>query len=696
MTSPPLVNSVPRSHALATRVLIVDDEAMNRAMLGGMVKRHGYRVIDTGDGSQVLDLIAEDVGLVLLDIVMPEMDGFEVLTRLRRIRSAVELPVIMVTASDDKDQVVKAFRLGANDFITKPVDVDIAMARIETQMQLRNSQAALRESEERYALAADGTNDGLWDWQVSSGEVYISPRCKSMLGLGPDDELASIDDLLMRIHTDDRKRVEWELNAHLQGLIPHFEAELRMQRDDESFPWVLCRGTAIRNENGVATRMAGSLTDITEGKVADALTGLPNRLLFRDRLQRAIDRRLGKFAVLYLDLDNFKLVNDSLGHEAGDQLLIAVAKRLENSVRKSECIIARLGGDEFTVLLEGIDSAQEAKQVAQRIIDAVSQPITIERGGREVFPTVSVGISYVEGRGRKVDDILREADTAMYNAKSNGKSGYRLFETEMHQQAKQRLDIESELRRALERNEIHLEYQPIVELGTGKLSCVEALVRWEHSRLGSVSPLKFIPIAEENGLIEPLGIAILKMACNQLARWKQARPACEDLSVNINLSSKQLSSNEIVDVIAEILDEENLQPRDLQVEITESALMENPHQGVRLLKSMRNLGVRIGIDDFGTGYSSLHCLHQLPLDYLKIDHSFVNEMTHSKDKVAIISTILALAHHMNLSVVAEGIETDEQRLQLLGMGAEFGQGFLFARPLTSRQLLSLVDEMEAR
>ena len=679
-------------------VLVVDDEAINRVMLGGMLKRSGYESGFVEHGSEVMDQInAGEYDLVLLDIVMPEVDGFEVLTQLREEFSAAELPVIMVTGSDDKKQVVKAFGLGANDFITKPVDVDIAMARIETQMQLRKSQVALRASEERYALAADGTNDGLWDWQIESGDVYFSPRWKSMLGLDVSADLNSINDWLGRIHADDRQRVEQELYAHVQGEICQFEADFRMLRDDESFRWMLCRGAAIRDENGVATRMAGSLTDITEGKVADSLTGLPNRLLFRDRLQRTIDRQHmipGKFAVLYLDLDNFKLVNDSLGHDAGDQLLIAVARRLEDTVRKSECVVARLGGDEFTVLLDQIPSVSVAEQVAQRIIDAICEPITLE-SGREIFPTASVGISYVDSTcDRNVDDVLREADTAMYDAKSSGKSQYRLFATEMYQQANQRLEIESELCRALERNEIYLEYQPIVELESGRLTGLEALARWKHPRMGLVSPEDFIPIAEQTGLIMPIGRAVLQMACHQLAEWKERSSACKELSVNVNLSSRQLSCEELFKFVEQTVTQAGLQPRDLQIEITESAIMANLDEGVRLLKGLQNLGVRIGIDDFGKGYSSLHCLHQLPLDFLKIDRSFVNSLTRSQGEVELISTILALASYRRLSVVAEGVETTGQHEELLGMDCKFGQGFFYHRPLTPDRVWHLLNERD--
>ena len=679
------------------RILIVDDEAMNRVVLESMLKRNGYQSIQAENGSQALELVqAGGIELILLDIVMPDINGLDVLTRLRKQYSSLELPVIMVTADDDRAQVINAFQLGANDYITKPLDVDLSMARIETQMQLRKSQMALRASEERYALAANGTNDGLWDWQITTGEAYFSPRWKAMLGLDADEKTDSIDDWLDRIHDDDRNGVENELQAHLNGELPHFEAELRMQCMDKSYRWMLCRGMAIRNNAGTATRIAGSLTDITEGKVADALTGLPNRLLFCDRLQRTIDRfsrkSLDKFAVMYLDLDNFKLVNDSLGHEAGDQLLIAIARRLEGCLRSCESIVARFGGDEFTILLERLGSAADAEKVAHRVIDAITAPITL-RNGREIFAGASIGISHVQDRTNvKVDDLLREADTAMYEAKMTGKSQYKVFEPNMHQQANERLNIESELRRALDRNEIVLHYQPIVDIASGDLVGFEALARWEHPQMGMVPPNQFIPIAEETGLIVPIGQAVLEMSCRQLSDWRARHTTSGSLTMSVNISSEQLTEAGLVDSIQQTLDRTGLLPSDLRIEITESVIMEDPQQGVGLLKSLRDLGVRVAIDDFGTGYSSLAALHWLPLDVLKIDRSFVDKMTHSRENLAIIRTILKLANHMNLDVVAEGIETIEQHEKLLSMSCEFGQGFLFSRPLEAEQVEALLDD----
>lgn len=672
------------------RILVVDDERMNRAMLANVLERNNYVVVEAADGSEALRKITEEpIDLVLLDLVMPDMDGLELLDKIRQFKTVSELPVIMVTAADDSKQIVTAFRHGANDYVTKPIDVGITLARIDTQMRLVHAQGALRKSEERYALAARGTNDGLWDWDCDGNEVYYSPRWKQMLGIDENQVVTSIEEWLSRIHVEDRGRADTELEAHMRGDTPHFEAELRMRHENGSYRWMLCRGLAVRNDANEVRRMAGSLTDITEGKVVDALTALPNRRLFLERLQRWVDRlhrnSKERFAVLYLDLDNFKLVNDSLGHEAGDQLLISVARRLEGSVRSSEAVIARLGGDEFTILLENVESDQTAVKIAHRIINSVSAPFSLG-GGREVFPSVSVGISYPTGKSTSAEDLLREADTAMYAAKSRGKSCFEVFDPSMQQKVAARLDLENELRRAVERSDWILHYQSIVDLKTARVVGLEALVRWQHPQRGLIPPGDFIPIAEETGMIVPIGQWVLREACSTMARWKAQLLASDRLSISVNVSGKQFSAGDLVAEVMSVLGETGLAPEDLKLEVTETAIMEKPQEGAELLAALRECGVTIGIDDFGTGYSSLSSLHRLPLDLLKVDRTFVNKMVQSQENRAIVRTILMLADSLNLDVVAEGIETEEQRQLLLSMGCTYGQGFYFSRPLTLDQV----------
>lgn len=673
--------------------LIVDDEQTNRDILKNILNEHGYRTLEAHTGNDaILTIATHAVDLVLLDILMPGMDGFEVLRRLRSQASETELPVIMVTASSDSDQIVKAFELGANDYLTKPVDVAVTLARITTQMRLKNAQAALRESEERYSLAARGANDGLWDWNLVTGEIYYSPRWLAMLGLdeSAEPEHATTDLWFRYIHPEDRLRFEMELDQHLSGETQHFEVELRMEHAEGGFHWMLCRGLAVRNSKGKALRMAGSLTDITEGKVADALTSLPNRVLLLERLKWCIERQQREapepFALLYLDLDNFKLVNDSLGHEAGDRLLVSFARRLEGCVRSKSSVVSRLGGDEFAVLLERIEGVDDAIAVAKRILQSISVPFSLG-GVKEVYTTASIGISMGTERSCDAVDMLQEADTAMYEAKAQGHSLYRVFDPVMKEQVTARMEIEMELRNVVERDELVLHYQPIFQMATGRLAGLEALVRWNHPRLGMVAPASFIPVAEETGLIVPIGRWILEEACRQMRQWRREDPRFDDLTVNVNLSIKQLiDTDDFEEHLIQLLDETELPGRALMLEMTESAMIEQQEDAVAMLGRLRRLGVSVALDDFGTGYSSMTQLYRLPLDALKIDQSFINQIIPCIENRTIVRAIISLTNNLNLNVIAEGIETAQQKRLLASMGCRHAQGHFFSRALPPDQI----------
>lgn len=687
--SPPLPVSAPGHDAAHANgelaILVVDDERINRAILCRLMENEGYQTQEAENGIEALNAINERVfDLVLLDIVMPEMDGFTVLNQIRQHHTEAELPVIMVTATESSDQIVRALKSGANDYLTKPVDPPVTLARISMHLRLKQSQEALKKSEERYSLVARGTNDGLWDWDLDSNEVYYSPRWLSMMAM-EESEDTSPNVWFSRIHTEDRPRVEAAIEKHLMGMTPQFETELRMRHRDGSFRWMLCRGLAVWDERGTPHRMAGSLTDITEGKVADALTGLPNRVLFRERLERSVERAARnssyKFALLYLDLDNFKLVNDSLGHEAGDRLLVSVARRLESSLRTAESLVSRLGGDEFAIILEGIDSPDDAIQAAQRIISSVRAPISLG-AAREVYASVSVGISISDDGCDDASTVLQAADTAMYHAKEQGKSCYRVFDPVMKEYATRRLDIENELRHAVERDALHLHYQPIVAIENSQIVGFEALVRWTHPRLGEVSPAEFIPVAEDSGLILTIGRQVLHKACRQMAIWKRQDCRFENLQVSVNLSNRQLCDDRIIQEVTLALESTKLSPGQLRLEVTESTIMQNPEQGAVVLSQLREKGVKVAIDDFGTGYSSLASIHDLSPDVVKIDRSFIDKITTSSDKQTIVGAIIAVADGLNLDVVAEGVETIAQRELLVEMGCGFAQGFLFSRPLS--------------
>ena len=550
---------------------------------------------------------------------------------------------------------------------------------------------ALQKSEERYALAVQGANDGLWDWDLIADQIYYAPRWKAMLGYGDSEIGSSPEEWMSRIHPDDLARVKAEISRHVLGGSPHFQQEYRMKHRDGSWRWVLSRGLAVRDETGRATRMAGSQTDITERKRAeeqlavraffDALTGLPNRALFLDRLGQAVKRARRRpqynFAVLFLDLDRFKGVNDSLGHLAGDQLLVAIARRLERCVRPGDTV-ARLGGDEFTVLLDDIRSTDDAVYAADRIQKELSSPFQV--GGQEVFTTVSIGIASGASY-EKAEDILRDADTAMYRAKEMGRARYEVFDTRLHARAVARLQLETDLRRALERNEFRVHYQPIVSLRLDRVVGFEALVRWMHPQRGLLAPGEFLPVAEETGLILSIDLWVLREACRQTRLWQERYPLDPPLRVSVNLSSKQFLQQELLPRVREILRETGLDPATLTLEITESAIMEDIRQVRTLIDQLKDLKIQLYLDDFGTGYSSLSYLNRFPIDTLKIHHSFVGRLGLGDPQGELVKTIAALARNLNMEVIAEGVETPQQLEHLRRIRCEQVQGFLFAKPL---------------
>jgi diguanylate cyclase (GGDEF)-like protein/PAS domain S-box-containing protein len=663
--------------------------------------RKGYLVFLAENAKDLLERVKQDtVDLVLLDIEMPEISGLDALQKLRERYSAAALPIIMVTAKTQSEDIVKALDLGANDYLTKPIDFPVAVARIDTQLSHKYAQEALKESEERYALAARGSNDGLWDWNLPADVVHFSPRWKAMLGYQENEIGDKPEEWFDRIHDADRERVKEEIAAHQKGLTPHFESEHRVLHKDGSFRWMLSRGVAVHDASGNPLRMAGSQTDITEGKVSDPLTGLPNRLLFIDRVGRLVKhtkrRKDHLFAVLFMDLDGFKMINDSMGHLVGDQLLLGVANRLEKCLRSTDTVarlgesftVARLGGDEFTVLLDDIKDPSDAKRAADRMMKALAAPFIL--GGKEVFTSVSIGIALSTSAYDQPEEILRDADTAMYRAKSLGKARYEVFDADMRASVMARLQLETDLRRALERGEFRNFYQPIVALVSGEIAGLEALLRWQHPTRGLLGPHEFIPVAEETGLIRELGWWNLREACRQITEWRKSSVAHHRLTISVNLSPKQFLQPNLVEDIGKLLAELALPPEALKLEITESTVMGDPSGAVEMLQQIRALGIRLAIDDFGTGYSSLSYLHRFPLDTLKIDRSFISDMGDDGEGMEIARTILPMANNLRLDVVAEGVETIQQVSLLRKLHCKYGQGFYFSQPLSAEGTAALL------
>ena len=553
----------------------------------------------------------------------------------------------------------------------------------------------LKRSGERLELAAEGANDGLWQWNFRTQEFYVSGRWRAMVGLPAESRTGAASQWMERVHPDDLPGLNEALRAHLAGETEVLEYEHRLRHEDGTYRRFLCRAVAVGGRGPRRERIAGSLTDTTEQALAkerlrsvgfvDSLTGLYNRAIFAEglgrRLAEAKHRGSNAFAVLYLDLDRFKIVNDSLGHLVGDELLVAVSRRLESCLRHGDAL-ARLGGDEFAVLLSGLIDDGQANGIAFRIQDALSAPFSI--GGREVFTSASIGIAFGPAHYTDPDELMRDADTAMYHAKSRGKARHEVFDEAMHARVRDRLSLENDLRRAITSNQFEREfevvYQPIVLLATGMCVGFESLIRW--TRNGEpVSPATFVPIAEELGLIEPLGTWVMQQACFTFADWQRRFPDAGLDCITVNVSSRQLVAHNFPRVMQNVVHNAGLEPANVRVEITETALLDNPGEAADVLRELRQYGLKVYLDDFGTGYSSLSHLHKLPVDALKIDRSFVNSLL-LPDRPAIVESILALARTLNTSVVAEGIEEAVQARELERLGCTHAQGFLFSRPLS--------------
>lgn len=596
------------------------------------------------------------------------MDGMEVLGRICQRWAPEALPVIIVTCNDEPDQLVRALNAGANDYVTKPVNLAVLEARIRTQLSHRSAQMALRVSEERYRVAVAGSNDGIWDWDLQARSVHYSERWAGILGCDVAELRPTPEEWFSRIYSEDVDRVKLEIDEAIEGRAAHLETQHRMRHRTGSYRWVLSRAAVVRTPEGQPTRMAGSLTDITDGKVVDALTGLPNRALFMDRLRWFIERARRyperAFAVIVVDLDRIKTINDSLGHSAGDQLLAAVARRLEKSVRSLDLVarlptngesprlghtVARMGGDEFTMLLSDVTTADDAIIVVERVRRVLSAPFTID--GHEVFVSASIGIVVSTPDVSEAESLVRDADMAMYRAKTLGGNHVQVFDSALRGYALRKLQLETDLRRALELSELHVELQPIVRLADQHVTGFEALVRWRREGQW-VSAEEFAKVAEECGLVFSLDLWVLRHTCTLLASWPDA-----PYRFAVNLSGRSLKQPDVVERIQQVLADTGTAPGRVEIEITESAAIDSLKMASATLDRLRVMGLRLSLDDFGTGYSSLSYLHRLPIDTVKIDKSFIDRIGDASSDHEIVRTVIDLAHRLKLDVIAEGVET---------------------------------------
>jgi diguanylate cyclase (GGDEF)-like protein/PAS domain S-box-containing protein len=575
--------------------------------------------------------------------------------------------------------------------------VDELSRQMQEQDRIRR---ALQESEEHFRSAFDHavgmalvSADGYW--------LQVNNSLCSMLGR-EEQELLGLSFRAVT-HPEDLGEALVKMHQLLGGEISNYQIETRYLDREGRAVWALQSASLVRDERGVPRHLVFQIQDVSDRKRAeeqihhaafhDALTGLPNRTRLGDRLSLAVERARRsagyRFAVLFIDLDRFKVVNDSLGHDLGDRLLVDLSRRLEGCVRKVDTV-ARLGGDEFAILLDGIKGPEDATDVAARISESLVRPFDL--GGHEFSTTASIGIAYSSAGYERHEDILRDADTAMYRAKANGKNRYEVFDAGMHARAIEALRLEAELRRAVESGEIVPFYQPVVALSTGDIAGFEALARWHHPQRGLVGPVDFIPLAEETGLIAPLGISILRQACEQLGRWDREFPARPPVSMSVNVSVRQFRQLDFAEEIRSALAAAGIAPERLRLELTESALMDDAAGAVETLRQLKSIGVHLAIDDFGTGYSSLSYLHRFPIDVLKIDRSFVTRMSTDRESRGIVKTIITLGDELGLDVVAEGVETAEHNASLAGLACEYGQGYYFSRPLDAARAAELLRD----
>jgi len=676
------------------RILVVEDERIVSMDLQRRLKSMGYEIAGSAVSGEEAIQKAGDLhpDMVLMDVMLDgQLDGIQA---AEIIRERFKLPVIYLTAYADSATLERAKITEPFGYILKPFEERELHGHIEIALYKARMEKKLKDSEERYVLATMGANDGLWDWDLTTHKIYYSPRWKSMLGFGEPEIGPHPSEWLSRLHPEDRPRVKQQISAHIRGKVQHFESEYRILCKDGSYKWALTRGLALADSKGKAQRIAGSQTDITERKLYEPLTGLPNRILFADRIQTRLDRAARskderRFAVLFMKVANFKDVTDSLRGDR-DELLLQVAQRVKEAVREGDTL-AYLGDETLGVLLDDVRNSEEANTIAANVLVGMDRPFHVDV--QRVHFQVSIGLAFSDGYFSS-EDMLRDSATASSCAKSGGRSQVELFDERMRRHMAARVQEEADLRRAIEGEEFEVYYQPIVSLVTGRLSGFEALVRWPH-RAGLRMPGDFIPLAEDTGLIIPIERFVLRNAVKQMRDWEMRLKRSLGVTLSVNLSPQHYHESDLVGEIKRLLKTTGFDSRFLKLEITESALMRNTEALAATLAQLNELNIRLAMDDFGTGYSSLSALHQFPIKTLKIDRCFVANLGRRSESRKIVQAIVALGRNLGMDITAEGVESVQQILELKAIECTHAQGFLFSKPLDpNRAFQLLVDGPE--
>ncbi|MES2113867.1 MAG: EAL domain-containing protein [Pseudomonadota bacterium] len=680
------------------RALVIDDDPFIRLLARDHLEKLGLHVREAPDGAAGLAAIAELApDLILLDVMMPDMDGFEVCRRARQLPEGALCPIVVLTALEDVDAVNQAYEAGATDFISKPINWVLLQHRLRFLLKAASLLQSVAKSDAQMAHAQQLSAVGSWEWRLDTGRVVWSEEMYHLCGGRAAVPVPGYQAFLPLVHPDDRQRVALAVRAALADREP-YDLEHRLLSPDGCERIVHSKADILFGASGLAVAMSGTMQDITQRRQAeqriaylanfDALTGLPNRHLLNDRLTQglALAARNGQaLSLMCLDLDGFKYVNDSYGHAMGDRLLQAVARRLQAVVRASDTV-ARLGGDEFVLVLPGLAGVRDVRGMAQKLVDAFAEPFLL--GQHVLRVSASVGIGVAPADGGDSEALLKNADVAMYAAKEAGRNGYRFYAQEMSQRVEQRVELEHALREAVERHQFELYYQPKVDLRGGRIMGVEALVRWHRPGYGMVSPDSFIPLAEETRLIVPIGEWVLRTACAQASAWHAM--GFEHLSMAVNLSAHQFAGQHVARLLLKVLADAGLAANQLELELTESVLMSDSDAMLAALRDIKALGVLLTLDDFGTGYSSLAYLRRFPIDVLKIDRSFVRNVTTDADDASLARTIVLMAQSLKMKTVAEGVETAGQLQFLAGLGCDAVQGYYFSAPLAAPQLTALL------
>ena len=670
--------SNPRKHL----ILVADDSILMRAYFREFLEKEGYEVVEARNGKEALAVANElKPDIILMDYVMPELDGIHACAELQKTSGVSNIPVIMITSLDNEVAVDAAFEAGAVDYISKPINCAVLRQRLKRLLKARDTENFLDQSEAFAQSIIEYAAIGIITMDDCGLIKYLNPAVKKIFGYESSHLLSrNISTILP----------EFPLNSHSKCLNNAVVSnEFFAKHKDGHFVPLDCTISSFRTQDNLFCTIM--MQDITERKsyeeiikyqaFYDSLTNLPNRLLLKERAIQEIaraERNKNKIALLYVDIDRFKLINDTMGHECGDNVLKEVAKRLQGCLRSTDTV-ARLGGDEFVIVLTDLITVEYVGKISTLILDVIKKPIEI--GGYEIFMTGSVGVSIYPDDGTDYDLLLSNSDIAMYQAKEKGKNNFQLYTAALNQKAVERMVMENGLRRAVEYKEFVVHYQPKVDALTHKITGMEALVRWQHPHKGLIPPDNFIPLAEETGLIIPIGEWVLHTACTHNKAMQNA--GLPPLTVAVNISSYQFELQNLSNVVQKILEETGMEAKYLELEITESIAMHNVKHTMKTIRNLQELGVKFAIDDFGTGYSSLSKLNSISVNKLKIDKSFVHQIDGKNNKGLIASTILALGKNLKLGIVAEGVENAEQVAFFKEGGCDELQGYFFGKPMTS-------------